>query len=122
MKKKESQDDLTYTLPPDIIHYEVKYFLGFSLNELLIAATAAISVMMLLSAIVGLVVGAIMLVLLRRYEGLGNRTLVVYVLAIVWRRLRTVRVEAPRTFPLRQGWIEFRSWEGEPLYVVESET
>lgn len=114
-------EDLTYTLPPDIIHYEVKYFLGFSINELLVAATAGIMVMMLVSAIVGLMVGAVMLVLLRRYEAFGNRTIPAYLLALLWRRVRVVRVEAPRTFPSIQGRLEILSWDDEPLYSLESE-
>jgi len=114
-------EDLTYTLPPDIIHYEVKYFLGFSINELLVAATAGITVMMLLSATVGLIVGAVLLVLLRRYEAFGNRTLPAYMLALLWRRVRILRVEAPRTFPSSQGRLEILTWDDEPLYSLEPE-
>lgn len=114
------KDDLTYTLPPDILRYETKYFFGFGINELLIAATAGLVVMMLVSTLVGLLTGVIVLVSLRRYESLGNRSLPAYALAIVWRRLSTAPVVVPRTFPSGSGGrVEFISWEGEKLFALE---
>jgi hypothetical protein len=113
-------DDLNYRLPPDILHYETKYFLGFGIADLLIAGMAALFAMTIVGAF-GLLVGGVALLALKRFDHLGNRSLAVYGLAALWHRLRPTRVDAPRTLPPRASKIEVVSWDGETLYTLEED-
>jgi len=68
-------EELSYHIPPDILHYESKYLMGFSINDLLIAMLVAMPLMMITNPVVGLTGGALSLVFLRRFDGLGNRSI-----------------------------------------------
>ena len=113
-----SADELNYHIPPDILHYESKYLLGFSINDLLIAMVVAMPLMMIFNPVLGLLGGAITLVFLRRFDGLGNRSAVTYLAAMAWYRLRPEEVQAPRTLPPSAARLEVLSWEGEHRFTL----
>ena len=112
-------DELNYHIPPDILHYESKYLMGFSINDLLIAMMVAMPLMMVASPIVGLLGGAGALVFLRRFDGLGNRSVIMYLGAMIWYRFRPEDVQAPRTLPASAARVEVLSWAGEHRFTLQ---
>ena len=112
-------DELNYHIPPDILHYESKYLMGFSINDLLIAMMVTMPLMMIASPIVGLIGGVVTLVFLRRFDGLGNRSVVTYLGAWIWYRFRPEDVQAPRTLPPSTARVEVLSWEGKHRFTLQ---
>lgn len=112
-------DELRYVCPPDILHYETRYLLGFTVAELLIGGGAALLGMLLAGPLPGLAVGGVALLAIRRWEGFGNRSLPLYLLAILAYRFRRVEVELPRLLPMQEGRLEVYSWDGEKLFELE---
>jgi len=112
-------EELNYPIPPDILHYESKYMLGFGINDLMFAMLAAMPLMLSVGPIVGLLAGGITLIAMRRYDGLGNRSLITYFAAMLWYRLRPLSVVMPRTLPPGAARLEVHSWEGAPMFVID---
>lgn len=112
--------ELRYTIPPDVLHYEARYFLGFGITELLIGTFAGLFGMMA-AGTPGLLIGAVVLLGVRRFEGLGHRSLLEYAVARLLYEMRRPEVVLPRVLPYGSGRIEVRSWDGEVLYTLESE-
>ena len=82
MSEPMKVDDLQYDWPKNILAYESRGFLGLSLQELLIVALPAVMVSAFLGNLVlGMVVAVISFLLVRKFEGLGDRNLIAYLLA-----------------------------------------
>ena len=113
--------DLSYRLPPDVLHYEPKYFFGLNLQDLLFAVMPAMLAMQLAGFFVAVIVGVIMLLGLRRWDAFGGRSVLVYLALLAWYRYKPGEVVAPRVLPLHPSRIEVHSWEGEKLFVLERE-
>ena len=114
-------NDLRYTIPPDVLHYEARYFLGFGITELLIGTFAGLFGMMMVGTPGLITFGAVTLLGVRRFEGLGNRSVLEYGIARLLYEMRRPEVVLPRVLPYNSGRIEVHSWEGEILYALESE-
>jgi len=112
-------DELNYHIPPDILHYESKYLLGFSINDLLIAMMVAMPLMMAANPIIGLLGGGTSLVFMRRFDGLGNRSVIMYLAAMAWYRFRPEDVRTPRTLPPSTARLEVLSWEGQHRFTLQ---
>ena len=112
-------DELNYPVPPDILHYESKYMLGFGINDLMAALFVTMPVMLSVGPITGLIAGGMALIAMRRYDGLGNRSLVTYFAAMLWYRLRPQTISMPRTLPPGAARLEVHSWEGAPMFVID---
>jgi hypothetical protein len=77
-------DDLQYDWPKNILTYESRSFMGMSFQELLIVTLPAVVVIAFLqNLILGLLVGVVSFLLVRKFEGLGDRNLIAYLLARV---------------------------------------
>ncbi len=117
----ESVDDLSYELPLDVLHYETRYFLGLTMNELLIVSVPAIGLMLLAGIPAGVLTALTGLLLAKRFEALGGRSLPVYLVA----RLRHIRrrdtVVMPLILPSGGGEVVFTTWEGEEIMRIGSE-
>jgi len=111
-------DDLTYRVPPDILHYETRYLLGFTIGELMLAAGVALLGMLWAGPLPGLGCGVLGLLAVRRYEGLGGRSLPQYMLSVLRYRWRREEVTLPRLLPALPPRLEVYSWDGDKLFEV----
>ena len=84
MSEPMKVDDLQYDWPKNILNYESRTFLGMSLQELIIVTLPAVMVIAFMGNIIlGLIIGVISFLLVRKFEGLGDRNLIAYLLARV---------------------------------------
>ena len=82
MSEPMKVDDLQYDWPKNILTYESRSFMGMSLQELMIVALPAVIVIAFLqNLILGLITGVVSFLLVRKFEGLGDRNLIAYPLA-----------------------------------------
>lgn len=114
-----SDKDLSYRLPPDVLHYEPSYVFGLSLQDILVSVMPAILVINMVGIVWGAVAGVLMLFGMKRWENLGNRSAVVYLASSLWYRYRPNEIVTPRVLPLQPSRVEVHSWKGERLYVLE---
>ena len=114
-----SDKDLSYRLPPDVLHYEPSYIFGLSLQDILVSVMPSILVINSAGIVWGGVVGLLMLLAMKRWDGLGDRSAVVYAGSLLWYRYRPSEVVTPRVLPLNPSRVEVHSWAGERLYVLE---
>jgi hypothetical protein len=107
-------DDLQYDWPPNVLVYDTKFMLGLNMYEMLAIAGAALFFFQF-GVVVGLVGGALILLLVRQYEGLGNRRLHEYALA--WLRFRLTRhsVTLPDILPAQEMEIVVRDLDGQEV-------
>ncbi len=95
-------DDLQYDWPVDIVHYESKYLLGLNLQDLMFVALPGIIPMMFNRLGLG-VVGAILgYLLVRKFEGLGDRNVLAYLLARLLAKTQDQTVTLPLILPSAQ--------------------
>ena len=116
-----SDKDLSYRLPPDVLHYEPKYFFGLSLQDLMFAVLPALLAMQFGGPVWGLIAGIGMLLGLRRWDNLGNYSGIVYLALLLWYRYRPAEVVAPRVLPVKASRIEVHSWDGKKLFAIEGD-
>lgn len=82
MSEPMKVDDLQYDWPKNILTYESRSFMGMSLQELMMVALPAVIVIAFAqNLILGLMVGVVSFLLVRKFEGLGDRNLIAYLLA-----------------------------------------
>ncbi|NUM48749.1 MAG: hypothetical protein HUU38_28920 [Anaerolineales bacterium] len=92
-------DDLQYDWPVDVLHYEAKLFLGLSFQDVLIVAVPTVLPMLFHHFMVG-VVGAILgYLLVRKFEGLGDRNVLAYLLARLRAQVQAHSVALPLILP-----------------------
>jgi hypothetical protein len=116
-----SDKELSYRLPPDVLHYEPKYFFGLGLQELMIAVMPSMLVMQFGGVGWGAITGILMLLGLRRWEAFGNRSVLLYLALLLWYRYRPGELSIPRVLPLHPSRVEVANWEGHTLFVLEGE-
>jgi hypothetical protein len=115
------QPDLHYQIPPDVLHYEPRYFFGLTATDLLVAAMPAILLIATAGVVAGVLAGVTSLSMLKRFDRFGNRSLPVYVVQR-WRYNRMGReVALPLVLPPETEAITFESWEGDERYGIETE-
>ena len=112
-------DELNYQVPPDILHYETKYFMGFGMNEVMAGLIVGMIFMTANSPLLGLLAGGLTLIAMRRFDGLGSRSVVTYLVAWAWYRWRPQSLLMPRTLPPGAARLEISSWAGEPMFVID---
>lgn len=113
-------EELSYTIGANVLKYEPKYFLGFGITELLLATVAGVFGMMTVGLVPGVIIGGAVLIALKRYEGLGNRSLPEFFFLWVSGRMSPKSVIIPRTFPVEGAVrVEYYSWQGNLLYAVK---
>ena len=117
----DKKEELHYQIPPDVLHYEPRFFFGLSATDLLIAAMPAILLIATVGIFPGILAGALSLSLLKRFERFGDRSLPVYYFQR-W-RYNTVEREVvlPLIIPSEAQSLHFESWEGDAFYKIEAE-
>ncbi len=116
-----SRDELRYEIPPDVLHYEPRYWFGLTANDLLFAAFPAMLVSYAVHPVVGILLGVLTALSLRRLDGLGGRSLPVY----LWQRMRHLRrprpVEMPLVLPPERVVMRIEDWQGNVVAVIQPE-
>ncbi len=115
----QSGQALRYRLPPDMLHYEPKYFFGLGLQDLMIATMPSILMLQVAGAIGAAITAALMLAAMVRIERLGNRSIVVYGALWLWHKYRPSTVILPRVLPRQETRLEVTTWDNAPLYTLE---
>ncbi len=96
----ESVDDLRYDWPVDVLHYESRMFLGLSMQEGVgVAAVAGLILMQTSSLPLGLGAAVIGYLLVKRFEGLGDRNLPAYLVDRLTYAARSHEVTLPVILP-----------------------
>lgn len=121
-RRVESVDDLSYEWPPDVLHYETRYFLGLTMSELLIVSLPAV----LLTPFAGIAAGAVCalagLLLVKRFEAFGGRSLPLYLIAwLRHARQRETIIRLPLILPPGEGGLIITTWEGKEVMRIGGE-
>ncbi len=115
------KSELQYAIPPDVLHFEPRYWFGLSAQDLVIAAFPALLLMNTLGVVPGVLAGGIAILLLRRLDSLGGRSIPVFVLQRLW-YLRLPRVvEMPMVLPAEHVSLAIQDWSGQDVAVIHSE-
>ena len=117
MSEPMKVDDLQYDWPKNILAYESRVFLGLSLQELMFVALPAVVVMTFLgNLILGVIIAVVSFLLVRKFEGLGDRNLIAYALARVQHLAAERTPGQPAADPPRRAAGRFRhhrsGWRG----------
>ena len=110
----QSVDDLQYDWPPNVLRYEQRFLFGLTFTDLLVIAAFLILPMML-HVVLGLLGGLAGLLLVKRFDGLGERRLPEYLLARLRHRFDRRPVTLPRILPAGKGSFEITDLEGNLL-------
>ena len=107
----ESVDDLQYDWPPNVLRYEQRFLFGLTVTDLLVVAGCMILPMMA-HVLLGLLGGLAGLLLVKRFDGLGDRRLPEYLLARIYHRFNQKMVTLPRILPAGKGSFEITDLDG----------
>jgi hypothetical protein len=107
----QSVDDLQYDWPPNVLRYEQRFLFGLTVTDLLVVAGCMILPMMV-HFILGLLGGLAGLLLVKRFDGLGDRRLPEYLLARIYHRFNRKAVTLPRILPAGKGSFEITDLDG----------
>ena len=116
----QSVDDLQYDWPPNVLRYEQRFLFGLTVTDLLVIAAFLILPMML-HVVLGLLGGLAGLLLVKRFDGLGERRLPEYLIARLRHRFDRRPVTLPRILPAGKGSFEITDLEGNLLARFGSE-
>jgi hypothetical protein len=108
---------MRYQIPPDVLHYEVRLLFGLTAQDIMIAGMAVIFGIQKFGLVIGLALGAIALLGLKRYERLGRRSLLAYAGLYLWHRLRPGQALMPRVLPGGgETQMTVHDWEGREIF------
>lgn len=116
----QSIDDLQYDWPPNVLRYEQRFLFGLTVIDLLVIAVCMILLMMV-HILLGLLGGVAGLLLVKRFDGLGERRLPEYLLTRLRHRFNHRPVTLPRILPAGKGSFEITDLEGNVLARFGSE-
>ncbi|MEP0805706.1 MAG: hypothetical protein HRF47_09465 [Chloroflexota bacterium] len=112
---------MRYQIPPDVLHYEVRLLFGLTAQDIMIAGVAVIFGIQRFGIVVGLTLGVLALLGLKRYERLGHRSLLMYAALYLWHRLRPSQALMPRVLPGGGvAQMTVHDWDGQEMYRVEN--
>lgn len=95
-------DDLQYDWPVDVLHYESKLFLGLNFQDVLIVSVPGVLPMLFGYLAVGVVGAVLGYLLVRKFEGLGDRNVLVYLFARLQAQVQEHTVSLPLILPSEQ--------------------
>ena len=110
----QSVDDLQYDWPPNVLRYEQRFLFGLTVTDLLVIAAFLILPMML-HILLGMLGGLVGLLLVKRFDGMGERRLPEYLLARLRHRFDRRPVTLPRILPAGKGGFEITDLDGNVL-------
>ena len=104
-------DELQYDWPANVLRYESRHLFGLTVNDLLIIALPAAGLMMI-SPLLGLAAGAVGMLLMIRFEGLGDRRLLAYLAARLKHHFNRRPVVLPLIRPVLDAEVIFTDLDG----------
>ncbi len=107
----QSVDDLQYDWPPNVLRYEQRFLFGLTVTDLLVVAGCMILPMMA-HFLLGLLGGLVGFLLVKRFEGLGDRRLPEYLLARIYHHFNRQTISLPRILPAGKGGFEITDLDG----------
>ena len=110
----QSVDDLQYDWPLNVLRYEQRFLFGLTVTDLLVIA-ACMTLPMMVHILLGLLGGMVGLLLVKRFDGLGERRLPEYLLARLRHRFDRRPVTLPRILPAGKGSFEITDLDGNVL-------
>ena len=110
----QTVDDLQYEWPPNVLRYEQRFLFGLTVSDLLVIAGGMILPMMV-HVVLGMLGGLAGLLMVKRFEGLGDRRLPEYLLARLRHRFDRHPVTLPRILPSGKGSYEITDLAGNVL-------
>jgi hypothetical protein len=110
----QSVDDLQYEWPPNVLRYEQRFLFGLNVTDLLVIAGGMI-LPMLIHVVLGMLGGLAGLLLVKHFEGLGDRRLPEYLLARLRQHFGRHAVTLPRILPPGKGSYEITDLSGNVL-------
>ena len=112
--KIQSVDNLQYEWPPNVLRYEQRFLFGLTVTDLLVIAGGML-LPMAIHVVLGLLGGLAGLLLVKRFEGLGERRLPEYLLVRLRHRVNHRSVTLPRLLPSGKGGYEITDLDGHVL-------
>ncbi len=113
--------DLQYPIPPDVLHFEPRYWFGLSAQDLVVAAFPALLAMNTLGLAPGVLVGVLAVLLLRRLDSLGGRSVPVFLVQRLWYLRRPHEVEMPIVLPPERAAMVIEDWSGQGVARIQPE-
>jgi hypothetical protein len=114
-----SMSDMNYRIPTDVLHYEPRFFFGLSANDLLLTTIPTVIGMEFGGPVGGVIVAVLFLAGMKRFEGFGNRSAIVYLALMLWHKWRPSQVFMPRVLPRQEAHLEFQTFDGQTLFEME---
>ena len=118
--KQTTMENITYEWPPHVGQYEAKLF-GFTIMEAIAAVMSFLVIMATTrNLILGIIMGVIALLCVRRMERLGGVSIPLY----IFHRLQAAYSKEIMELPLitthaHEGVVEIEDWEGSTVAVIE---
>ena len=109
-----SVDDLQYDWPPNVLRYEQRFLFGLTVTDLLVVAGCMILPMMV-HVLLGLIGGLAGLLMVKRFDGLGDRRLPEYLLARLRHRFNRHPITLPHILPAGTGSFDITDLDGNLL-------
>ncbi len=110
----QSVDDIQYDWPPNVLRYEQRFLFGLTVTDLLVVAGCMILPMMV-HVLLGLIGGLAGLLLVKRFDGLGDRRLPEYLLARLRHRFNRRPITLPHILPAGTGSFDITDLDGNLL-------
>lgn len=114
---------MNYRIPPDVLHYEVRLLFGLTAYDIMVSGMVLLFGIQTWGPVVGVILGVLALLAIKKYEGLGNRSPLVYLGLWLWHRWRPQSVMMPRVLPSggEDLSVTVYDWEGNTLIQLEGE-
>jgi len=117
-----SPDELQYTIPHDILHYEPRYWFGLTITDMLYAALPAMLILSTTNSALGAgVSAALSLAALKRFDYLGNRSFLQYMWGWFRENRKREQIYMPRVMPIREATLQVLTWDDDEIFRLESD-
>ncbi len=128
-EQKNNVDDLSYQWPANVLEYDVKFWGGLTVTNMLAAAGPFMAGMMvgqsmgnsMIGIILGALGGTVGFLITRPFEGLTNLALPVYIYRRLLARWQRPNIEMPLIMPGGDEQLIFADWDGEDLIEIRSD-
>jgi hypothetical protein len=113
-------DDLQYEWPPNVLRYEQHFLFGLTVTDLLVIAVFMILPMMI-HVVLGVLGGLMGLLLVKRFDGLGDRRVPEYLLTRIRHHTNRSAITLARILPAGKGSYAITDLEGNMLARIGSD-
>jgi hypothetical protein len=122
----QTPDQLQYPFPPNLTEYEAKLLIGLTAKELIGTGMGFMVPMMLLPSLAGVIggviVGALVLLSLKKIDAFGGVSFPLYVVLRLVAARRQEVIELPLIMGNSTSAVEIESWDGMLMHLGEDGT